>query len=191
MCFFSPLVLRIWLRSQAFAHMLRAPDLIPSTAQIELKELKTLVEELFFHFWAAFTIEASLCVVSATVVFKEFYSLRAGQVTICSTPSYPQILSPITASVQVSGWPLNASKSGQGKQNTEFCTRWGRTEGRPSCSSADLNTYRLCLTVHPPVGKRRLWNFYHSKCPDCGPSVSKSANTNHNAVPMGVVLLCF
>jgi hypothetical protein len=105
MCFFSPLVLRIWLRSQAFAHMLRAPDLIPSTAQIELKELKTLVEELFFHFWAAFTIEASLCVVSATVVFKEFYSLRAGQVTICSTPSYPQILSPITASVQVSGWP--------------------------------------------------------------------------------------
>jgi hypothetical protein len=66
-CYFSLLDFGYgWLSNSAFADMLSALALIPSTTQIDVSSLKYIVEGLVVHFWVAFTKEVSLLCVMGT-----------------------------------------------------------------------------------------------------------------------------
>jgi hypothetical protein len=79
-----------WLSSQTFTYMLRELNLIPSTAQIEVNWLESLVEGLVVSFWVSFAIEVSiLCVLGVVAVgFRKLYSLWAEQVLTVPQPLF-------------------------------------------------------------------------------------------------------
>jgi hypothetical protein len=137
--------------------MLKALGLMPSTAQIRVNYLISLVDEsCFICIWTAFTIEVSLlCALGAAVGYRELCRQWAVQVPTCSISSLVCVpMGNKCPSLRVSSKCITV---GELEANRALSSALAEEELRDvGTLPAGLSAFRSHPAVHLPVERRRL-----------------------------------